>query len=745
MHPDDVQAARDNVHKAVNEKADFNIEYRTIWPDKSVHWIKAVGHVYCDESGEPERMIGVNYDITKQKESAYSLEESKYLLAASLNSMDVGVFITDANGRIIEYNERFSTFFNFSPTPEDTKKEINLHDYLEAYTIAGEIIAPDEWAVPSALRGEIAKNKECILKRKDTGISYICSYCYAPLYQNGQIMGAVVSVIDITTQKQVEEALNKSHDLLLNLARLVPGVIYQYRMYPDGRSAFPYSSPGMYDIYELTPDEVKEDATPVFGRLHPEDYDNIVNKIMHSAETLEIFYCEFRVILPQKGLQWRWSQAHPERMDDGGTLWHGIISDITERKEAEILLRKKSEEIEAQNVEYQQLNDKLLHTNEKLKEAKELAEQSDKLKTIFLQNMSHEIRTPMNAIMGFAELLGKNFQDKERTEKYVKIIKQRCHDLLEIITEILDFAKIESGQLPLMVHDCKINALFFDLQEFLSEYQQRQCKEHIKLDFKPVTNLPGDTIRTDSVKLKQILINLIANAFKFTNKGSIVVECNVEGKSLLFSVADTGIGIPDEKKEFIFERFAQLEPQPGHVYGGTGLGLSIVKGLVNMLGGKVWLESEVGKGTTFYFSLPLYYPEEVLISKYPEEVDNYAFPDKTILIVEDDLCNAEYLKESLRETGAKLLHTEYGKEAVNIATTSKVDLILMDIRLPDIDGYIASKLIKQSNPDIIIISQTAYAAYEDREKSLNAGCDDYISKPAKQEALLAIIKKYFAD
>ncbi len=161
---------------------------------------------------------------------------------------------------------------------------------------------------------------------------------------------------DITARKQAEDKARQNRDLLANLARLVPGVVYQYRLFPDGRSAFPYSSPGMNDIYEVTPAEVREDATPVFGRLHPDDYVRVGDLIQESAQTLRTFYCEFRVILPRQGLRWRWSQAQPERMEDGGTLWHGIISDITERKQAEVALRQKAEALRASNAELEQFN-----------------------------------------------------------------------------------------------------------------------------------------------------------------------------------------------------------------------------------------------------------------------------------------------------------------------------------------------------------------------------------------------------
>lgn len=250
-------------------------------------------------------------------------------------------------------------------------------------------------------------------------------------------------------------------------------------------------------------------------------------------------------------------------------------------------------------------------TKELLK-AKEKAEESDRLKTAFLQNMSHEIRTPMNAIMGFSELLVKHYNNKPKLEKYSEIINRRCYDLLDIINDILDIAKIESGQLTAIQEECNLNVLFDELKAFFSEYQKRIGKQHIKFNLEAFSETSETIVVTDRVKLKQIFINLISNAFKFTENGTIEGGFTVdENRNLLFFVTDTGIGIPCDKQQLIFERFAQVEHDSSRIYGGTGLGLSIVKGLVNILGGEIFLESETGKGSKFSFTIPYKKPIEI--------------------------------------------------------------------------------------------------------------------------------------
>jgi len=388
-------------------------------------------------------------------------------------------------------------------------------------------------------------------------------------------------------------------------------------------------------------------------------------------------------------------------------------------------------------VKEQQYKHELTTTREK-------AIESDILKTAFLQNMSHEVRTPLNAIIGFSELLNDNYNDREKFEYYTSVINQRGKDLLQIISDILDLARIESGQLPITFEECNLNALFIDLSYVFKEHSKRICKEHV--DFKVNVNsaIAKQMILTDARKLKQVLFNLTSNAFKFTEQGKIECGCYDDDKgNMIFYVSDTGIGIVPDKHKMIFDRFTQVDQSQTRLYGGTGLGLSIAKGLVKLLHGNIWLESHTGKGTTFYFTIEYKttqaMPKEPFFILEPEE---FYFTDKTVLIVEDDPDNAEFLKEILANKGLIILHTGFGKEAAKIALEQKIDMILMDINLPDMDGYQVTRIVKQQKPEIKIIAQTAYAAQRDRQSAMDAGCDDYMSKPLKYESLLKMMKKY---
>jgi PAS domain S-box-containing protein len=383
-------------------------------------------------------------------------------------------------------------------------------------------------------------------------------------------------------------------------------------------------------------------------------------------------------------------------------------------------------------------------TEAKLIQAKEKAEENDRLKTAFLQNMSHEIRTPMNAIMGFANLLVYNYNDKEKLEQFSEIINNRCNDLLAIINDILDISKIESGQNDLHLEDCNINEIFAELALFFQDYQERNNKNHIVLNFHPVRDQSIALVKTDKIKLKQILINLITNALKYTESGK--VDCGLTSKNhqLLFHVADTGIGIPIEKHGFIFERFSRIESTISNkIVGGTGLGLPIVKGLTGLLGGKVWLQSELNKGTTFFFSIQHNKSQtKTKPDNLSENHGQFLSTDKTILIVEDDQFNAMYLKEVLTGKAAAIYVAGSGMDAIKFALEKNVDIVLMDVRLPDISGYEATKAILKLKPGLKIIAQTAYAANDESIKALGAGCIDYISKPIKPEILLETLQKY---
>jgi PAS domain S-box-containing protein len=276
--------------------------------------------------------------------------------------------------------------------------------------------------------------------------------------------------------------------------------------------------------------------------------------------------------------------------------------DITQRRNAETLLEERNCEIEARNEEYQQMNEELIQINGELQEAKEKAERSDQLKTIFLNNISHEIRSPMNAIIGFSDLLPRYFDNKERLTKYVNIIQQRGGDLLQLINNLLDISRIETNQMPVLLEMCNLQSLFNEIEILFTDNPEVSANNSFTFHVDVNSN---EVVFLDVMKLKQVLINLIGNAVKFTQNGKIDITCeNSEDKFLLIKVADTGIGIAEDKKSIIFERFKQANNDTTKIYGGTGLGLAIVKGILDLLGGKIWVESELGKGSTFTFTFP---------------------------------------------------------------------------------------------------------------------------------------------
>jgi PAS domain S-box-containing protein len=426
--------------------------------------------------------------------------------------------------------------------------------------------------------------------------------------------------------------------------------------------------------------------------------------------------------------------------------------DITGRKIAEealkqneFLLKQQNEEYLAVNEELKETNERIFKINEELFDAKEKAEESDRLKSAFLANLSHEIRTPMNAIKGFAELLEKPNLPETKMVKYSRIINLRADDLLNLINDLLDLSIIEAGQLVIMEKRGSIDALFQEIHQFFDLAKEQQGRKMVSVECNNELGVVESMVFADFFRLRQIFINLINNALKFTGSGHVLFGCRLlDNETILYYVEDTGIGIPKDKQEIIFERFRQVNDSfLTKEKGGVGLGLSIVKALVNLMKGKIWLNSEPGQGATFCFSLP-YVPAnktEELISMVPPHP--YDWSNKTILIVEDDPFNAELIIELVKETKAKCKLAGDGRNTLDIINSVEgIDLILMDIQLPDINGYELTRRIKKIHPETIIIAQTAYATDDDKSRAFESGCDDYISKPIRQEKLLKLIQKY---
>ncbi len=532
-----------------------------------------------------------------------------------------------------------------------------------------------------------------------------------------QVSLALMKIKLLEERKKAEDALAYNHRMLLKLSNQVPGVIYQYRLYKDGSSCFPFSSEGMNEIYEYSPEEVKEDATPVFGRLHPEDIQRVSDLIYESARTQNVFYCEFRVVLPKKGLRWRFSHAVPEKMEDGSTLWHGIIYDITERKK----------------------------TEEELIRAKEKAEESDKLKSAFLANMSHEIRTPMNGILGFAQLLKEPKLTGEEQQSYISIIEKSGARMLNIINDIVDISKIESGQAIVNLSESNIN---HQIEYIYTFFKPEAESKNLKLSYNNSFPDTDAEIITDKEKLYAILTNLVKNAIKFSDKGMISFGYKKEKDYLEFFVRDEGIGIPRHRQDEIFKSFVQADISDKMAFQGAGLGLAITKAYVEMLGGEIRVESDEGKGSTFYFTIPFNIrsksKNKSILRKSGKEDEE--LKKLKILIAEDDEECSKLLEIMVKKYSKSTLTSSTGKETLELYRKNPdIDLILMDLKMPNMNGYETTREIRKLNNDVIILAQTAYALAGDEEKAITAGCNGYLSKPIKQKVIDDLLIKYFKN
>ena len=397
--------------------------------------------------------------------------------------------------------------------------------------------------------------------------------------------------------------------------------------------------------------------------------------------------------------------------------------------------------------EIEEQNKRILRTNEKLKIALVKAKESERLKSAFLANMSHEIRTPLNGIMGFSEILQYE-NSKEDYKNYGKTILKCSNQLLGIVNNVLDISKIEAGLMEVSNDKCNINEIFNDLYEV---YKQKIIAENKKIELSVRNNLIKSSghIITDELRLKQIISNLLDNAIKFSETGSIDLECYLKKGFIEFSVKDTGIGISKEKTETIFKPFIQAAKSTTKLYGGTGLGLAIAKGLVNLLEGEISVASTLNKGSEFIFSIPYIEDTSGIKSEITDvffENNEYNWKNETVLLIEDNNISATLIKKILKPTGVSMIHTKLGIEAIELFNnTNDISLIIVDYELPDIDGCEITRDIRKINKVIPIIAQTAYATKEDEKRFFMAGCNFFIPKPIKSKVLLASIAKCFEN
>jgi len=530
-----------------------------------------------------------------------------------------------------------------------------------------------------------------------------------------ELMKYVSNQISISIyQKKADDSLRESEFKLRRIIDTVPHMIFAKDK--DGR--FILANKTTADVYGLRVNEIEgriqselhKDADELERFKESDDYVIKNEKIKVTAEQKFTDNNGKERILQSIKIPLKTSTSQE-------TAVLGVAIDITDQKDTEV----------------------------ELKHAKERAEESDKLKTAFLANMSHEIRTPMNAIIGFSELLNDEELTKDNRREFVRLINDNSKLLLSLIEDIIDVAKIEAEQIKIVQSTCQVNQILDELGKYYKIELNKD--EHKSLEIKVVKEHEDErfAIISDPLRFKQIMNNLIGNAIKFTEKGFIEFGYNLKDENTIqFYIKDTGIGLPLDKLNVIFERFRQAEESTTKEYGGTGLGLTISRRLIELLGGTIWVESVLHQGSTFYFTLPLKIANgSVKMKPFSSITEKHDWKDKSILVAEDEISNYELVKATLLKTNAKLLWAKNGKETVEICKNNDtIDLILMDIRMPEMNGYEATKIIKEMRHDLPVISLTAYAMADDMEKSLEAGCDDYIAKPIKPQDLIDKISLY---
>ncbi|WP_248664095.1 ATP-binding protein [Fuchsiella alkaliacetigena] len=636
------------------------------------------------------------------KQAQAELKEQKNLLEGVIDGVSDILAIQKPDHTIERYNKAGYELLGMTPQEVKGKKCYQLLDKDSPCQLC---------ATEKALKTKKLANIERYIPEWDI---YLDCRSTPILDKNGNVVQIVEQLRDITEQKKTEKRLKEAKKLLEKLTEQVPGALYQYQYFPNGESCFPFASQGIYEVYEVTPEEVKDDASLIYSRIHADDYDRLISSILESKDSMEVWHNEHRVDLPEKGLRWLEGIARPEKQPDGSVLWHGYVRDITERKELE----------------------------KDLVAAKEKAEKANRAKSKFLANMSHEIRTPLNAVIGFSEIL-ENRVENPQQKSYLDSIQTAAQSLLSLINDILDLSKIEAGLLELEFEVMSLQAIFQEMEQiFLNEAEQKGL--NLIIEYKTTVT----HIEFDETRFRQILVNLIGNAIKFTKEGYVKVIAETERKhseetlDLVVKVEDTGIGIAKEEQKKVFSSFTQHYGHNRGEYGGTGLGLAIVRKLTKLMGGEISLESNKGQGSTFELRFDgLKVVKKVELADKPS-LQSIKFDLQKILIVDDVESNRELLKIKLENKGLEVIEAASGQEGVEKALEFNPELILMDIKMPEVDGYQAHELIRDKDLEMPIIALTAYATQEEKSKVKASGFEGFLTKPIEEQKLYAELTQY---
>lgn len=706
IHPEDIDCLIKVEKEALEKMSVFKMEARVFNPDGSIRWSyyvsqpRIIDGIVCWD--------GIEVDITEQKQMEIDLKsskkqvednEEKYRIATEATKDGIWEWNVETNET--HFSNRFYEILGFEKksntilTYEDWESRIHPKDKLQVLQ-----------AIKDHLEYGHDYNVEYRHLHKSNEYRWQNSIGKALFDNKGKPIRMIGSIRDINNRIIAKEELNDERNLLKNILESMSDAFVSI----DTNWCYTY----MNSKAEVMSGKKSDD---LIGKniwdVHPEvvgqpfqlNYEKVMN------EKVIIYMEEYYPPLD------KWFKNSICPTENGISIF---FNDITHQKQTELELVK----------------------------AKDKAEESDRLKSAFLANMSHEIRTPMNGILGFSSLLSEPGLDKEEQQEYIKLIQISGARMLNLISEIIDISKIESGMMELNIEETNVNSRMNFVYELLKLDAEQKSIELIYNS----KHLSGLYLMTDSEKLYAILTNLVKNAIKYTDKGTIEFGYTIKDEYVEFFVKDTGIGIPKERQASIFERFIQVDIANIQARQGAGLGLAIAKAFVKLLGGKIWLESQEGKGTTFYFTLPI---NPVITEKTPKLNSNYIVENQKkvqlisklkILIADDDSISRKLIMKTVHEFGKEIIEAKNGLEAVEkLKQNPDIDLILMDIQMPVMNGYEAIQEIRQFNPDVIIITQSAFGLSGDREKAIKSGSNDYITKPIDKNELVSILNNYFTN
>lgn len=684
-----------------------------------------------DEKGELIGVVGSGRDVTEQKEAHNKLAITKDTFQNIFNSITEAIYILNTSGVFIDVNYGAQKMYGYSKeeligkTPYDVSAE-GFNDMDTVIKVMNQVVengSPQSfefWGVRK--NGEIFPKD--VIVNKGTYFGNPCIIATARDISERK-RNETIQKIQYKVAKYLQKAKN-IEDLLQTIDAEI-------------KLLAPYSN---FCVAKF--DEQNGELFPIFcDTIDKEIFNWNLNQLLAN----NIIKSNSAIFFSQKEITDFIEFNKIENVIISPKSWMGVPI-ILNNKPIGVMVLQNFYDPNAFKLSYLTLLEMIAYDTSTFMErelilqdviaAKEKAEQSAKLKTAFMQNLSHEIRTPLNGIIGFSGLLKENNIQAEDAQKFSEIIIERGWQLTSIINDILTISSLETQQEQLFNESFNVNEL---LKNQIAVFSEQAKFKGVQLVINKLLSEEESQIYTDKNKLGQILNNLFTNAFKFTQQGEIELGCTLNGNMLQFFVRDTGIGIEKSKQELVFERFAQADDLIRRDYGGTGLGLSICKGFVELMGGKIWIESEPNQGSTFHFMIPFHKNIINNVTKNMEQEMNGTDKMITVLVAEDDEINFSYLNIVLKKLNVNVIRAENGQEAVDFCKTELIDIILMDIKMPVMNGYTAAKLIKEFKPNLPIIAQSAHAVQAEIEEYRDA-FDDYITKPIKIFDFKEILQKY---